>query len=83
MWCAVSATRIIGPIFLATVNSERYHGQLFSHFFKFRRREEVQVLKARQCNHQLTVSLVAAIHNTFGTNLMLVPMIDTTHRGQP
>ena len=34
MWCAVSATRITGPIFLDTVNSERYHGQIIEPFFE-------------------------------------------------
>jgi hypothetical protein len=80
MWHAVSATRITGPIFLDTVNSERYHGQIIEPFFEIKgREEEVQVLTARQCKHQLSVSLVAAIHNTFGTLLLLILTIDTTH----
>jgi len=55
--------------------------ELLNHSLKFwgREKEEVQMLTTRQCNHQLTISLVAAIHNTFGTILLLIPMIDTTH----
>jgi hypothetical protein len=34
IWCAVSATRIIGPIFLDAVNSERYHSQIIEPFFE-------------------------------------------------
>jgi hypothetical protein len=33
MWCAISTTRIIGPIFLDTVNSDRYHGQIIEPLF--------------------------------------------------
>jgi len=34
MWCGIHATRIIGPIFLDTVNSERYHGQIIEPYFE-------------------------------------------------
>ena len=33
MWSAVSATRIIGPIFLDAVNPERYRGQIIEPLF--------------------------------------------------
>jgi hypothetical protein len=34
MWCTISATRIIGPIILDTVKSERYRGQIIEPLVK-------------------------------------------------
>jgi hypothetical protein len=37
------------------------------------------VLIARHATTSISISLVAAIYNTCGTILLLIPMLDTTH----
>ena len=47
VWCAVSATRIIGSFFLYESISSQWYATLFEHMFNY---EWTCLLPARQCN---------------------------------
>lgn len=77
VWCAISAMRIITPIFLLdTTNSKRYSGQIFAPFLENLNDDERGYTFFQQggvTNHTACNSM-AALLNIFGDQIISHPL---------